>query len=306
MHFTAIVPLVLSMGAFILSFLALFAGHKEGFMEDYDVVRLNMSRLGYNLLNTSSDSSSDSDSWLDRITDVARDGFSDLINDVGNDVADRLADELGISEWYSLHLMDVCQGDFAPNVTAPNAWLNVTECTQPRPGPNVNLTEMLDQELSIGPLRVSLADLNWPDDIEDTLDKVNKFLLAIFILYVVGIGFSGLSILGSLAAFFLGFRKLVTITNFVFTVLASIAFLAGSLITTIGAKEGAKQINDIGDDIGISAEAGQKFMIISWVAFAVIAAAAVYWVAQFCVGRRSRSRSPRRTYTEKQHKQGSF
>lgn len=134
MHFTAIVPLVLSIVAFVLSFLALFAGQKEGFMEDYDVIRLNTSGLGQNVLDVSSDSSGDDGSTWDRLVGIVRNKTSDIINDIGNDIADRLADELGISHWYSLHLMDVCQGDFAPNVTAPNVWLNVSACTQPKPG----------------------------------------------------------------------------------------------------------------------------------------------------------------------------
>ncbi|TDZ40640.1 SUR7 family protein pun1 [Colletotrichum spinosum] len=304
MHFSTIVPLVLSIVAFVLSFLALFAGHKEGFMEDYDVIRLNMSTLGQNVFEIGADPSDNDDAItiVEGLLGGITDEVQDLINDITSDIADRLANELGISEWYSLHLMDVCQGEFAPNVTAPNPWLNVTKCTQPRPGPNVNLTKMLDQELSIGPMQISLADLEWPDSLEDALDKVNKALLAIFVLYVLGIAFSGLAILGSLAAFFLGFKKRMTVTNFVFAFLAALVLFAGSLVTTIGAKEGAKQINDLGDDVRISADVGQKFMIISWVAFAVMAAAAVYWVTQFCVDRRSR----RRGYTEKRHHKGSF
>ncbi|TEA12961.1 SUR7 family protein pun1 [Colletotrichum sidae] len=304
MHFSTIVPLVLSIVAFVLSFLALFAGHKEGFMEEYDVIRLNMSTLGQNVFELGADPSDNDDAItvVEGLLGGITDEVQDLINDITGDIADRLANELGISEWYSLHLMDVCQGEFAPNVTAPNPWSNVTKCTQPRPGPNVNLTKMLDQELSIGPMQISLADLEWPDSLEDALDKVNKALLAIFVLYVLGIAFSGLAILGSLAAFFLGFKKLMTVTNFVFAFLAALVLFAGSLVTTIGAKEGAKQINDLGDDVRISADVGQKFMIISWVAFAVMAAAAVYWVTQFCVDRRSR----RRGYTEKRHHKGSF
>lgn len=34
--------MVLSMVAFILSMLCLFAGHKEGFMEDYSVARVSL------------------------------------------------------------------------------------------------------------------------------------------------------------------------------------------------------------------------------------------------------------------------
>lgn len=36
--------MVLSMVAFILSMLCLFAGHKEGFMEDYSVARVSLSQ----------------------------------------------------------------------------------------------------------------------------------------------------------------------------------------------------------------------------------------------------------------------
>lgn len=37
--------MVLSMVAFILSMLCLFAGHKEGFMEEYSVARVSLTRL---------------------------------------------------------------------------------------------------------------------------------------------------------------------------------------------------------------------------------------------------------------------
>lgn len=44
-RFFVFFPLVLSMVGFILSMLCLFAGHKEGFMEDYSVARVSPSCL---------------------------------------------------------------------------------------------------------------------------------------------------------------------------------------------------------------------------------------------------------------------
>lgn len=38
-------PLVLSLATFILTFLALFAGHKDGFMEDYAIARVTTSSI---------------------------------------------------------------------------------------------------------------------------------------------------------------------------------------------------------------------------------------------------------------------
>jgi uncharacterized membrane protein (UPF0182 family) len=119
--------------------------------------------------------------------------------------------------------------------------------------------------------------------------------MAIFIFYVLGIGFAGCAILGSIGAFVMPFKRLVTMSNFVITALSSLCFLIGSVITTIGAKEGAETISDFGEDVGVSASAGEKFIVISWVSFAVMAVATVYWMADFCLERRSR----KRVYTEK-------
>jgi hypothetical protein len=41
MRLTILLPLALSLVAFILSFLALFAGHNHGFMEEYSVLRVS-------------------------------------------------------------------------------------------------------------------------------------------------------------------------------------------------------------------------------------------------------------------------
>jgi hypothetical protein len=50
-----------------------------------------------------------------------------------NELADMLAKKLGIHEFYSLHLMDGCDGYFEPNATAPSPGYNVTNCTTPLP-----------------------------------------------------------------------------------------------------------------------------------------------------------------------------
>jgi hypothetical protein len=106
--------------------------------------------LGYNLVdnvfnfgggddnnnNNSSDNNDDGGSLLDNIVNGAKDvvdGVTDKVedwaNDIGNEIADRLAEELGVSEWYSVHVMTACQGDFTPNATAPDAGYNTTNCT---------------------------------------------------------------------------------------------------------------------------------------------------------------------------------
>jgi hypothetical protein len=65
----------------------------------------------------------------DAINDAADDAV-DILNDIGNKIADRIADELGIHEWYSLHVQTGCSGFFTPNATAKGADKNDTSCTR--------------------------------------------------------------------------------------------------------------------------------------------------------------------------------
>lgn len=54
----------------------------------------------------------------------------DALQDIQNDIADELAKKLGIKEFYSFHLVDLCQGDFSPKPTDPEATFDVENCTE--------------------------------------------------------------------------------------------------------------------------------------------------------------------------------
>lgn len=159
----------------------------------------------------------------------------------------------------------------------------------------LNLTEILDQELKVGPVRLSLADLKFPSGIQRQINKLNSLLTAVFVLYVLGIGFSGISMILCAVGFFLTLNRLLMLSNLAVASLAGFAYMLGSLITTIGANEGADTITDVGETVGVSARAGQKFIVISWVAFALATATTIYWFAELWIERRRRKRS----WTEK-------
>lgn len=158
MKFTAAIPLIFSMVSFVLTMLALFAGSKKGFMEDYHIIVFNTSTLGQNFVESMAkgDSSSTATTASATATTTSSGGIlgggiggiistieasatavvgsieseaASILNDVGNDIADKLADDLGIDQFYTLHVMDLCQGDFAPNATSKNPSYNVTNCT---------------------------------------------------------------------------------------------------------------------------------------------------------------------------------
>ncbi|KUI73509.1 hypothetical protein VM1G_09089 [Cytospora mali] len=317
MKLTVGIPLVLSIAAFALALVALLAGKDPGMMEDYHIIVFNTSTLGHNYISSlSGDSSSSSTTTTATPTSTSDGGgiggfFSSLkasataivgsveseaasiLNDIGNDVADKLADELGIEQFYSLHVMDTCEGNYAPNATTSGAWANVTNCTTPMDFSSMNISAMLDKELSIGPFNLSLSDLGITDDLQSKLNDLPKLFEALAAMYILSVAFSGLAILGSAAGLFYvsSTGRKVIIANFVIASLAMLFLLVGSLLTTVGGSEAKKEIKKKGgDDIGLVMNLGKKFEAITWAAFAMMLLATFYWVYEFIVATRARRR----------------
>ncbi|KAI1761119.1 hypothetical protein GGR53DRAFT_45096 [Hypoxylon sp. FL1150] len=298
-----VIPLILSIVGFILAMIALFAGtgSQQQALEDYHLIAINMSDFGHDLIPTATSSGSqpsatdaESSIW-DQIEDGLEDLGNDIVdelNDIANDVADKLSAELGISQWYSIHVMTACEGNFAPNATSPGAWYNTTNCTARSAGVQLNLTEILQSEIDKGPLDIDAADIPFPSSIQDTIDDLNKFLRATFVLYVLGSAFSGLSFLSCIAVLTLRRDSLgrgAILANMAIAALAVTALALASAITTAVSKKGVSEINDNGAEAGISAIEGTKLMIISWVAFAVMWVTLSFWCVSCCLPRRRRA-----------------
>ena len=260
-----LVPLAFAIVSLVLSALCLFAGHEVGVLEDYAIIRLNTSGFGQDMFDFANDDNAqaednnddDDGGFLDGIGDIISDGrdsiegaLQDGLNDVTGGIADLLADELGISEWFSLHVMTYCEGQYRPNATAHNAGLNVTDCSNSSPNNRLNLTEILDQQLRVGPVEVSLADFDWPSDVQDAIQMLNNVLLGLFVLYVLTMAFSGLTILGTLVAVFLMSRGVILI-NMIIASLGMLTSTIASIIVTVVMTRGIDELNDAAQDIGI-------------------------------------------------------
>lgn len=145
---------------------------------------------------------------------------------------------------------------------------------------------MLDKELSVGPFELNLADLGWDERIQDRLDTINDALMALFILYVLGMGFSGLGVLGSAAAFIFAESKIIVLFNLATSALATIALLVGSILITVAVTKGVSEINDIAEEIGVHVERGNKFLIITWIAAGLIIVPMIFWAVRFAAIKR--------------------
>ncbi|CAH0015604.1 unnamed protein product [Clonostachys rhizophaga] len=295
-----LIPLILSIVGTILSALSLFAGHKQGFMEDYAIARLNVSRIGYDVIKSSSSNNSSNsdddggflDSLKDKWNDVKQD-VTEKINDVVGDVAGDVAESIGISEWYSIHVMNACEGDYSPNSTVSGASLNITNCTTSEAGFHLNMTALMDKELGVGPFDINIADLGWDEKMQEKLDIVNKVLLGLFVLYVLGIGFSGLATILCVAAFLLPENRLVAVGNLLLALLATIVLIIASILITVTVTKGVSEFNNLSEKIGVTIVRGNPFLIISWVAAVVMLVAMVFWATRFHMIRKQDRLGPR-------------
>jgi hypothetical protein len=136
-------------------------------------------------------------SFFSNLAHNVTDEIEGELDDIIGDVADKLAKELGIKQWYSLHLMDFCEGTYAPNATEKGADLNVTECSNQTAMYHFDLSKVLGEQLEVGPLHLNLSDIDWPADIQKGLNALNVATDAMFVLYAIGIAAAGLAIITS-------------------------------------------------------------------------------------------------------------
>ncbi|ESZ93470.1 hypothetical protein SBOR_6148 [Sclerotinia borealis F-4128] len=181
----AAIPMACSFVTFVLGMLCLFAGNKPGFMEDYHIITLNTSDVGQNLIPTSSSGSSSTPtiaSPVEVISSLANliprepgigDDIANALGGIENDIAGKLAKTLGIKEWYSLHLMDMCEGTYTPNATARGAKYNVSSCTNQTAMYHVDINSIISEQLSIGGVHLKLSDIGWSSKIQDGLDALS-------------------------------------------------------------------------------------------------------------------------------------
>ncbi|KFY52726.1 hypothetical protein V496_08217 [Pseudogymnoascus sp. VKM F-4515 (FW-2607)] len=299
MRFSVFVPLVCALAAFVLSMLCLFAGSKPDFMQDFDIITLNTSSLGHDTSPTTSGSSSEPTSVGSWLNDIAGDPKGDIMeefDEIRDDVADKLAEKLGIHQWYNLHLMDMCMGTYTPKPTDEDAKKNTSSCTPVKAMYHFDPTAQLQKELDSGPLagKINLADLGYSDDIKNGIKAFNVAMTAMFVLYCIGAAAAGLCIILALVSFF-STGRLTSCCNFLLAIVAFLALAISSAIVTAIIVKATDLINQYGNDIGLYAYKGRKFLALTWAATAAMLLASVAWIVIFCMGRKN----TRRRATEK-------
>ncbi|KAK0352794.1 hypothetical protein LTR91_022452 [Friedmanniomyces endolithicus] len=294
MRISAVAPVLLCVAALVLSFLCLFAGSKRGFIDDYSILTLNTSRIGASFLNASHSSSNPLISFVDNATNSVENAINQDISSV--------ARTLGIHDFYNVHILDFCEGYYTPG-PVPNATLrrsqirqNVTSCSKRTAMYSFDPRSTLQQELSAsGHGNVALSDLNWPSDVDRGLHALAIAQKATFVLYCVAIALVGVATLLALAGLFAEDR-LSAFVNVLVDWLAFLAIGLASAIATAVAVKAVDVINTYGNQIGAQASTGSKFLVLTWVATAVMLVSSIVWCFECIVGRKGIGPRSRKDY----------
>lgn len=304
MRISALFPVLCCFIALILSFLCTFAGTDHDMLEQYSLFTLNTSRIGVNYFeqhkhNSSSPANHTSGGFfsslvhnataeLKNVTDKAEDKIEDDINHALRS----LAKDIGIHDFYSVHLLDYCEGFFKGNTSDRN----VTYCSDGKGAFAFNATQVLQKELNTNSshnrINITLGDLHWPKAINDGIQDLKLAFHVTAVFYYLAITFVGLALVGSLVGVF-NHGRLSALVNMGFTFLAFFSFMIASAIVTWSTTKAAEVVNKYGKEVDVNAARGDKFIAMTWAGVALCAVAYFAWFGECLAGRRKEKLIPK-------------
>jgi len=279
MRLSSIFTLACAIAAFVLSLLCLFAGSSKTFLQNADMLTLNISRIGHGSVFNTTDGDG---GFFDNLINNLQGDINNLVNDVSSDIAQAL----DLPDFFNVHLMDFCEGSYAPNATAKDPRENITECSNRTTLFHFQPTKIIQDALPDG---ITLQDLHWPDEIQDAERTLKVASITMIVFYIIGIAFAGIAILTAICGIFTDGRLSASV-NFLVDVLAFLTIGIASAISTAIIVKAVNTINKFGDDIGIAAYKGGTFLGMTWGATAVMLLASAVSIAQCCAGRRRSKR----------------
>lgn len=299
MRLTAIFPLLCSLIALILAFLTVFAGSNHDMMERYDLLTLNTSRIGLDFFNTTKISPaslpSNSTSWLGSLVHNATAEIKNATNNFENEIEKdlnkafrSLAKDLGIYDFYSVHVLDHCQGYFY-NGTGNR---NVSGCSNSTGLSTFSPTQTLQKQLDASHINVTLSELHFPDAIEKGVNALKLAFNITFVLYCIGITFTGLALLGAAFGLFADGR-MSALLNIGLSGLSFLTLMIASAIVTYAATKIVHIINKEGKIVNINAQRGDRYLSLTWTATVLMFIAGIAWCFECMVGRRREKMTPK-------------
>ena len=251
--------------------------------------QLNTSRIAQNLVQNNSSSSSNP-----IINFLHNNPLTQDIENEASKLFSSIAKDLGIADFYSAYILDHCEGTYVPgpvpNATLPRSKIktNVTSCSNHTSFSTFDPIQAIQATLDKSKTGITLAELDFPQDLEKGITALRDAFHTIFILYCLAIGLSFLTLLFSM---FLATPPGARLRRFVaaglqilLIVLTTLCLAIASVVATIVTVKGTNTINKYGNRIGVSGNRGNGFLALTWAATGCMVLACLICLIPLCFG----------------------
>ncbi|PMD29659.1 hypothetical protein L207DRAFT_574053 [Hyaloscypha variabilis F] len=185
-------------------------------------------------------------------------------------VAEGITNALGIQDFYSLHLRDICSGTFSSSSDLRTRF-NITACfpySVAAPG-LVGLISKIPSSTTVLTTNITLPVITQVQELSIYLTHLTHTLdQIIFAFYLITLISSGFLILGSIAQFFLPTSSILIYANLVISTLNLTSSLSASAATTAFLTTANNIINIFGSALNLHSDLGTSFLILTWTSFA--------------------------------------
>ncbi|KAF3032588.1 hypothetical protein E8E12_001856 [Didymella heteroderae] len=320
-RFSGMIPLILSLAAFVLSLVVVLAGQNEGTFGGQYLVALNTSRLGQDIIvfekaSATSTAPSASASTISaplnpanpdnplnglgdslgdlasNLTDIVNDGLGDAINDVVKGVVDRT----GVRDLYYVYIQKICSGSVVGEDGGNTGVFQIDDCrSYEEAGSSISaLSNSVRSSIVIGEAQVSIPLFaKLVSSLDSVIGNVNALRKAIFASFIITMIGSMLSAISILPAMYFPQSRLLVYFNVCWPALAAVfAFLAAVLVSVMIVL--ASLLDGFSDTVGVQIHLGGVVLLFAWLSFAFVSLVTLYWAGVWFVETRKTSFMKRR------------
>ncbi|RDW87460.1 hypothetical protein BP5796_03154 [Coleophoma crateriformis] len=201
---------------------------------------------------------------------------------------------LSVTQTYHVHLLNVCQGSVVvgSNLTNVDNPLNITRCVAYNNASDVitNLTGTISPSTVIAATNITVPILQEVPGLgRNAKSFVDIAYTVLFILFIVALVGNALSVLFSVAAFFMPSNSTIHGAAAAITTISTMILQTAAFSSSITAATISSTINKFSYALGLTATVGSKFLIFMWIGFITAQMANSYWVTVWFVEYRKRS-----------------
>ncbi|KIW79112.1 hypothetical protein Z517_08952 [Fonsecaea pedrosoi CBS 271.37] len=287
MRVSPLLTLLSALAATGLTFVCLLAGYTTTTLADIDMFSLNISQIAHTKFNNGTGNGCNCVEFVDGVLTVNGTAVVNGTLNVGYA-------ELDVFEYYSVYVINYCEGSYLPSYQDDDANAVITRCEKPSLTRHFDLVDILEKAMKdLGSALgedISFDDLDWPNGITSAFVYAQSAGSAMVVFFIIGLA---CLILASLAALWCLFTTNRTAVKFLLitSVLALLSLTICAGITTAIITIVVNGVNANGEDIGVSAKQGNAFLALVWIAVALLLISTLTSSITLCVG------PSRRTHT---------